>query len=137
MNEGELLTRIATTLKQEIAPAVEQEYPKTQAFMAAVVLDKLGRQLSLASIHQTAAAEEIASLIADLTELNAGLHLPAAVGNAIKALTSEQRKRGLSTLIDALYETRDELAAEHFTALLARLRLSLRREVERELEYAQ
>ena len=36
MTEGELLLRMASTLKDDIAPAIEGEYPKTQAFMAAV-----------------------------------------------------------------------------------------------------
>jgi hypothetical protein len=44
MSHGELLQRIARTLKQDVGPAIEAEYPKTQAFMAAVVLEKLGRQ---------------------------------------------------------------------------------------------
>ena len=44
MSDAELLTH-RETLKQEIAPAIDAEYPKTQAFMAAVVLQKLGRQL--------------------------------------------------------------------------------------------
>ena len=43
----ELLERIARTLKKEIGPAVEDAYPKTQAFMAAVVLQKLAGQLRL------------------------------------------------------------------------------------------
>jgi hypothetical protein len=47
MNHGELLQRIASTLKRDVGPAIEAEYPKTQAFMAAVVLQKLGRQLDL------------------------------------------------------------------------------------------
>ena len=51
MNPDQLLERIATTLKRDIGPAVLGDYPKTQAFMAAVVLQKLGRQLGLLHMH--------------------------------------------------------------------------------------
>jgi len=53
---GEFLQRIAQALKQHIGPAIEAEYPRTQAFMAAVVLQKLGRHLGLMSEHAAAEA---------------------------------------------------------------------------------
>ena len=37
----ELLERIVRTLKADIGPAIEEAYPKTQAFMASVVLHKI------------------------------------------------------------------------------------------------
>ena len=40
MSPDELLRRLAQTLKHEIAPAVGEAYPKTQAYMASVVLEK-------------------------------------------------------------------------------------------------
>ena len=43
MNHGELLQRIANTLKGDVGPAIADEYPKTQAFMAAVVLHEESR----------------------------------------------------------------------------------------------
>jgi len=66
MSPGKLLERIAATLRRDIGPAVGAAYPRTQAFMAAVVLQKLGRQLALAEAHGAADAAEMKALIADL-----------------------------------------------------------------------
>ena len=66
MNHGELLQRIASTLKRDVGPAIEAEYPKTQAFMAAVVLQKLGRQLDLEGAHRSADAADLSALLDDL-----------------------------------------------------------------------
>ena len=45
MNQADLLTRIAATMRADVGPAVDDEYAKTQAFMAAVVLQKVAREL--------------------------------------------------------------------------------------------
>jgi hypothetical protein len=42
----ELLGRLATTLREEIGPSVNGGYPRTQAFMAAVVLEKVAASSS-------------------------------------------------------------------------------------------
>ena len=58
----ELLERLARTLKKEIGPAVGDAYPKTQAFMAAVVLQKLAGQLRLADEHAAASQRDLQAL---------------------------------------------------------------------------
>ena len=82
MNDAHLLVRIAQTLKEEIAPAVDGEYPKTQAFMAAVVLQKLARQIALAASHAHAADAELDALIADLNARAVGVPPPRPNGCA-------------------------------------------------------
>ena len=62
----ELLERLATTLRQDIGPAVTGAYPRTQAFMAAVVAEKLARQLAVAPAHERADAADLVQLYANL-----------------------------------------------------------------------
>ena len=61
-----LLERIARTLKKEIGPAVEAVSPKTQAFMASVVLQKLAGQLRLADEHAAAGRRDLQELATEL-----------------------------------------------------------------------
>jgi hypothetical protein len=136
MTEGELLLRIASTLKQEIAPAVEAEYPKTQAFMAAVVLQKLGQQLALAPAHAQANAADVDALVADLSAAIT-TSTPDGVRRAVEALVQTRDAAALSQLVQSLYANRAELGERRFGELLARVRVTLRADVERRLEYAE
>src|SRR5512143_1621701 len=135
MTEGELLLRMASTLKDDIAPAIEGEYPKTQAFMAAVVLQKLGRQLALAPAHAEANDADFDALIADLAAATA-TPTPEDVRRSIEALVRRDAA-ALSRLVQSLYENRAELGDRRFVELLARVRVTLRAAVERRLEYAE
>ena len=38
MTPSDLLERLAVTFKTEVGPAIEVDYPRTQAFLSAVVL---------------------------------------------------------------------------------------------------
>ena len=135
MNDAELLLRIANTLRQEIAPAVDAEYPKTQAFMAAVVLQKLGRQIALAPTHARAAGAELDALIVDLTASAADG--PVAIRSAVAHLSQFRDAGALCRLIESLYACRDVLGERRFEDLLARVRRTLRTDIERRMEYAE
>ena len=135
MNDAELLQRIAQTLRKDIAPALEAEYPKTQAFMAAVVLDKVGRQLALAPRHAAAAKAELDALIADLTADVADV--PPPVHAAVAALAKTRDAQSLSALIEALYASKAALGERRFDELLARVRETLRGDIERRLDFAE
>ena len=67
----ELLERIARTLKKDIGPAVEAAYPKTQTFMASVVLQKLAGQLRLAAEHAAASQRDLKEVAEELDQLTA------------------------------------------------------------------
>ena len=56
MRPDDLLARLAATLRGEIGPAVVDPFAKTQAFMAAVILERLGRQLGLAESQAKASS---------------------------------------------------------------------------------
>jgi hypothetical protein len=135
VTHNDLLQKIAQTLKQDIGPAIEAEYPKTQAFLAGVVLQKLGLQLALASSHQAAEQADLSALLADLKRLVDG-STPMAVTAALARLAAARDQAELCALIQALYAAREALGGEHFSALLGRVRKTLRANIERQLEYA-
>jgi len=135
MSPGKLLERIAATLRRDIGPAVGAAYPRTQAFMAAVVLQKLGRQLALAEAHGAADAAEMKALIADLDRSSSGV--PAPVGAAVAALRNQRDDARLCALIEALYAHRAVLGNERFDALLSRVRRTLRANIDRRMEFAE
>jgi hypothetical protein len=131
-----LLERIATVLRRDIGPAVGAEYPRTQAFMAAVVLQKLGRQLARAEAHRAAEAADMDALIADLEAALAAAAVPPAIAAAVAALGRSRDAAALCTLIGALYENRAAISAARFDALLGRVRRTLRADIDRRVEVA-
>ncbi|MCY4385569.1 MAG: hypothetical protein OXC18_00555 [Desulfurellaceae bacterium] len=132
----ELLERIARTLKKEIGPAVEAAYPKTQAFMAAVVLQKLAGQLRLADDHAAASQRDLQELTEELSQLAASNAIPAPLAEALRTLRHDLDAASVSRLIETLYATRSELGEERFNSLIRRVRTRLRARVDREMVYA-
>jgi hypothetical protein len=132
----ELLERLAVTLRNEIGPAVEEAYPRTQAFMAAVVLEKLARQVALAAEHERANAAEMAQLFADLDAT-----LPAGpTPRVVRAIVEEGVAHGdsdvLCRMIEALYRYQADLGRPAFDTSLQRVRTTLRARIDRQMEYA-
>ena len=149
MNRSDLLARMARLLKREIGPAVEADYPKTQAFLGAVVLEKMSAELRLADAHAQAGASDRVALVADLdsdldSDLDADLDgnladAPDSVREAFAALAEKGADGGdaaLCAFIEALYGDRDALGRERFDRLLGRVRQDLRRGIDRRMEIA-
>ena len=134
MAPEELLERIAGTLRQEIAPAVADPFPKTQAFMASVILEKLARQLRNADRRAQADRDDQAALLDELEQL-VGPDAPPQVRAALAA-AGDGDSGGLGRLVEALYAERDALDPERFDQLLARVRRTLRARLDRQLEFA-
>jgi hypothetical protein len=132
----ELLERLSLTLRKEIGPAVDGDYPRTQAFMAAVVVEKLARQLMFATDHERADTAEMGRLFTDLDAALSAERTPPAV----RAIVDEgmvRRDAGvLCRLIEELYAHRDELGPASFDAALGRVRVALRARIDRQSEYA-
>ncbi|MDP6175023.1 MAG: hypothetical protein QGF09_12720, partial [Rhodospirillales bacterium] len=124
MTPSDLLERMAATFKGEVGPAIEAEYPRTQAFLSAVVLQKLAAQLRLAAEH--GAAEDLArdALRRDLEQLLRETEAPLPVRDAFLAL-AENGDDGLCQFIEALYAAREELGETQFEALLSRVRQTM------------
>ena len=136
MHEGELLQRIAETLKTTIGPAVADDYARTQAFMAAVILQKLGQARERAEEHARAQTDDLETLCLQLAGFAETAPLPSALGRAIAGLADARTPAALCALIDALYASREVLGAKTFDALLTPVRRCLRRDIDRRMEYA-
>lgn len=135
MAPDELLARLAVTLRQEIGPAVADTYPRTQAFMGAVVLEKLSGQLRNAAADAAADHGDRAALARDLADLVTDDD-PPAVREAVATLGTDGGPSSVSGLIDALYDEQAALGAERFGQLLGRVRSASRALLDRQLAYA-
>lgn len=134
MAPDELLEHIAISLRREIGPAVTDEFAKTQAFMASVVLEKVARQLRLTSAHAAADDVDRVALVGDVERLLGDAPAPS-VRDALAAAGSSDFGAELSQLVGAFYASRAELGAR-FDTVLTRLRATLRARLDRQLEYA-
>ena len=136
MAPEDLLERLAVTLRKEVGPAVEGDYQRTQAFMGAVVLEKIARQLRLADTHRADDDQDTTTMFADLDALlppdGTPPDLRQAFGNARASVTTS----ALGQFIESLYAARADLGDPVFTAALARVRSTLRARIDREMEYA-
>lgn len=133
----QVLERIAGALRHQIGPAVDEPFAKTQAFMAAVILDKLARQLRTAPAHARADGDDWAQLAHDL-EAQLATAAPLRLQSAVAAVGAHGNggDAPLAALVAALYAERDQLGDERFSALLTRVRRTLRARLDRQLEYA-
>lgn len=137
MNPDQLLDRIATTLRTEVGPAVEGEFAKTQAFMAAVVLEKLARQLASAAEHEHNDRADRDALVVELTVLVDAAGTPQPIRRAVAdAAATSGADAELCRLIELLYQHRSELGDARFAALLGRVRRTLRAQIDRRMEAA-
>lgn len=136
MAPDELLARLSSTLRHDIGPAVVEPFPKTQAFMASVILEKLSAQIRLASTHTEAEAADLAALAADLPRLLGAAPVPPTVAAAVDRLTSGDGSAALSALVAALWAEREALGADRFQTVLGRARTTMRARIDRQMEFA-
>lgn len=133
MDRADLMERMATLLKREIGPAVPDAYPKTQAFLGAVVLQKLAAERRLTEAHAEAASLDRKNLLADLEASLAVASGP--VREACLRLDSGGDAE-LCAVIETLYAERGTLDADTFDTILSRIRQDLRRSIDRRMEIA-
>ena len=135
MADNTMLDRLVNTLKRDIAPAIDDEYLKTQAFMASVVVGKLTRQLALESEHRAAAGTDMACLIVDVQAAFAGLDEPPLLA-ALNTLADRRDAQALCAFIEALYAARTRIGESAFERLRTRTRQLLRADIDRRMVYA-
>ncbi len=136
MTPSELLERLSRTLKDDIGPAVVDAYPRTQAYLMAVVLQKLARQVRHAEAHAAAERRDRDALERDLEHVLDNLEAPPVLRRAFEALCEEGGNASLCRFIETLYASREALGTEGFERLLGRVRKTLRASLERRLEIA-
>jgi hypothetical protein len=128
LSAHQLLEEIIAALRNVIAPAIAEPYPKAQAYMAAVVLEFVSRQVEERRDLTAEKAQAVAALWADLPTLLAGQPLP--VGD------NGEQEAHLCRLIEWLYAEKDRLGPEVFTAANQRVRQALRQLLDEELKVA-
>lgn len=136
MAHADLIERIAGTLRHEVGPAVTDEYARTQAYMAAVVLGKLAAEMRASADDAAADAADLDALFTDLAALAGRDALPRALAGALASAARERSDAHLSRLVEQLYAAREALGAARFDALLGRVRETLRARLERALAYS-
>jgi len=132
---AELLVRLSVTMKSVIAPSTTGT-AKPQAYMAAVVLEKVAKQMELAPAHAARQAEDAAALVRDLRAATAASALPDATRASLAALESGCNEMTLCLLVRALYSDRPLLGDDLFAALLGRVRVTLRADIDRRMEFS-
>jgi predicted transcriptional regulator len=122
-----MLEEVIASLRGVIAPAISAPYPKTQAYMAAVILETLSRAIEERSDLAEARKRSIEQLFADLGELGAGVS---------EALPDGEDEARLARLVEVLYTDRERLGEERFAAANRRVRQTLRDLLDADLRIA-
>ena len=139
LEDHELLSRLADKVRSEIAPAVDDEYARTQAFMAAVILQRLANQARLGSEHGAAEADDVAGLSNELDTLLAKAdgttEVPSEIRDAVARMRTQASTAAASDVIDALYQWGPE--HPEAASALAAIRQMLRRDIDRRMDIAQ
>jgi hypothetical protein len=123
-----LLAEVVASLRQVIAPAIADPYPRAQAYMAAVILEFIARQVEE---RRDIAADKQHALDTLFTELEA---TPA--GRALLDAGEPDPEARLGRAIERLYAARQRLDAETFAAYQQRIRATLRALLNAELSVA-
>jgi hypothetical protein len=123
----QLINDVVTALREVIAPAVTEPYAKSQAYMAAVILEFVARQVEERGDLEEQKHSVMIDLLRDLSrmpemrEILRGDHLDES---------------GLCTLIEQLYANRSRLGEETFSATNRRIRQALRQLLDQDLKVA-
>jgi hypothetical protein len=123
----QLLNEIAISLRTVIAPALAEPYPKTQAYMAAVILEFVARQVDERVDIADGKQAALTALFRELEPLDGG------VGHSGDVAPSEA---GLCQLVERLYAERDRLGEPAFTAANQLVRGTLRKLLDQDLMVA-
>ena len=127
ISANQLLSEIVTSLREVIAPAIAEPYPKAQAYMAAVILEFVARQVEERSDIDEQKHAAMLELLRDLSQL-------PDVNRLVRG--DELNEEGLSKLIEHLYAERGRLGEEAFAAANRRVRQTLRKLLDTELKVA-
>jgi len=122
------LDEVITSLRNVIAPAISAPYPKAQAYMAAVILEFVSRQVEERSDIVNAKEQALRALFTDLSTLPND----AALTKRNEA-TEEAR---LCQIIEQLYQERERLGEALFLTANQRIRQALRQLLDQDLKVA-
>ena len=115
-------------MRTVIAPAISEPYPKAQAYMAAVILEFVSRQVEERGDIAQGKEQALASLFEDLSKLLSDQPLEDREG--------EDQEARLCRVIEQLYAQRSRLGEDVFTTANQRVRHTLRQLLDEELKVA-
>jgi hypothetical protein len=124
---NQLLSEIVTSLREVIAPAIAEPYPKAQAYMAAVIVEFVARQVEERGDIEGQKHAALLELLRDLSRL-------PDLSRMVRS--DELNETELSKLIERLYAERGRLGEETFAAANNRVRQTLRKLLDQELKVA-
>lgn len=123
----QLIGEVVNSLRNVIGPAVTEPFQKSQAYMAAVVLEFVARQVDERADVATEKEAALHTLFHDL------LSLPKAKA----ALTNgAETEAALCEMIERLYESRAAMGEEAFAIANRRVRQTLRQLLDQDLKIA-
>jgi len=122
------LDEIVASLRTVIAPAIAEPYPKAQAYMAAVILEFVSRQVEERDDVEAAKARALDALFRDLPALLGGWPLPGS--------GESDGPARLCRVIEWVYAERERLGPEVFAAANGRVRRTLRELLDQDLKVA-
>jgi hypothetical protein len=123
----QLLHEVISSLRNVIAPAIAEPYPKAQAYMAAVILEFVSRQVDERTDISAVTQAELTSMFHEISRL-AGM-------DRIVGLEAPS-EAGLCHLIERLYAERERLGEETFAVANRLVRETLRHLLDLELKVA-
>ncbi len=124
----QLLQEVIASIRNVIAPAIADPYPKSQAYMAAVILEFIARQVEERSDIAAAKSRIYARLFEDLAAMPELGEIARGGGDP------DQR---LCEIIDQLYAERKRMGEAAFAAIDDRIRRALRSLLDEELKVAE
>lgn len=127
----QLLVRVSAALRAEVAPAVQGEYPRAQAYMAASVLERVANEVRLGPSHAEADAAAVRALADDLAVIFGG-------DDPWRDLVADLRRAPTLAALSALVVALHRRSPQQVTAdrALDRVRRTLRDRLSRRLELA-
>ncbi len=122
----QLLGEVIDSIRNVIAPAIAEPYPKSQAYMAAVILEFVARQVEERSDIAAAKERVYAALFEDLAAM-------PALGEIARGGDPDKR---LCEVIEQLHAERKRIGEATFTAVNDRIRRALRALLDEDLKVA-
>lgn len=123
-----LLDEVIASLRGVIGPAILDPYPKAQAYMAAVILEFVSRQVEERHDIEMEKARALDALFRDVSAVLAQEDLPTG--------SADDDEARLCRLIEWLYAEKDRLGPDVFAAANTRIRQALRQLLDQALKVA-
>jgi hypothetical protein len=138
------LEAIITSLRTTIAPAISEPFPKAQAYMAAVILEFVARQVEERTQSTEAKRQILDELFAEIDKVltaHAVSHTdwPGLAAESYPTETAQavhDQEARLCRVIETLYAHRDTLGPELFETLNQCVRTALRATLDQDLQVA-